>query len=112
VRRSARISRRTLVTAAADDLHAIALARGKTHSGHSAISPLDHEARTLFPPSGVVDYSSITAAPITADATCRRPHNRATPASECAVIAPAAAVPCSCEAVLAIRLRLRCLRLS
>jgi len=86
-----------LVTAAADDLHAIALARGKTHSGDS---PLDTEVTDVVPPSVVVDTRQ-SAAPITAAATVPAPAiTAATPAIAIApVIAPAAAVPAPAKAV-------------
>jgi len=89
-----------LVTAAADDLHAIALARGKTHSGDS---PLDTEVTDVVPPSVVVDTRQ-SAAPITAAATVPAPAmTAATPAIAIApVIAPAAAVPAPAKAVAAV----------
>jgi hypothetical protein len=82
-----------LVTAAADDLHAIALVRGKTHSGDS---PLDTEATDVVPPSVVADARQ-SAAPITAAAPATVPAPAITAAAP--VIAPAAAVPAPAKAV-------------
>jgi hypothetical protein len=69
-----------LVTAATDDLHAIALVRGKTHSGDLR---LDTRATDVVPPSVVVDTRQ-SAAPITAAAPATVP---------APVIAAAAPVP-------------------
>src|SRR5882757_9427206 len=91
-----------LVTAAADDLHAIALVRGKTHSGDS---PLDTEATDVVPPSVVVDTRQ-SAAPITAAAPATVPAPAITAAAPAIAIAPvtapAAAVPAPAKAVSAV----------
>ncbi|MEA3108567.1 MAG: hypothetical protein QOI88_3172 [Gammaproteobacteria bacterium] len=71
-----------LVTAATDDLHAIALVRGKTHSGDS---PPDTRATDVVPPSVVVDTRQ-SAAPITAAAPAK-------------AVAPVATVPAPAKAV-------------
>jgi SPOR domain len=85
-----------LVTAATDDLHAIALVRGKTHSGDS---PLDTQATDVVPPSVVVDTRQ-SAAPITAAAPATVPAPAITAAAP--VIAPAAPVPAPAKAVAAV----------
>jgi hypothetical protein len=84
-----------LVTAATDDLHAIALVRGKTHSGDS---PPDTRATDVVPPSVVVDTRQ-SAAPITAAAPAKAVAPVATVPAPAKAVAPVATVPAPAKAV-------------